>query len=309
MTNPRVIEVSERGRHLSLFQGFVIVSEGSGGKELGRVPLDDVGAVIFSTGASCTTPLVVALAERGAVVAMCGKNYLPIAWTLPIVGNYAQTRIVAAQVDASKPLNKRLWQHIVQAKVGSQSAVLKARGQSGAFLEALVDLVQSGDPTNIEARAAQSYWPSLFGEGFRRDREAGGINAVLNYGYTVLRASTARAIVAAGLHPSVSIRHRRDPMSLADDLMEPFRGVVDFHVAQLVDREGPALQVTRSVREGLVERASRTWQEILNFVRSIADAFVTGVCPKRGRFVFHVADGSVRFANNDRGDSKSDDKV
>lgn len=290
----RIVEVSEHGRHLSLDRGFLVVREGD--EERGRVPLDDIGAVVLSAyGTSYTTPLIVALVERGAIIVTCGKNHLPVAWTLPVVGHHAQTRIVAAQVDAPKPLNKRLWQYIVQTKIAAQADALEALGKSRALLDGLIDQVQSGDPTNVEARAAQAYWPALLGPTFRRDREADGINSVLNYGYTVLRASTARAIVASGLHPSVSIKHRRDPLALSDDVMEPFRPVVDGQVAILAGQDRRHL--TWEIRETCVEALGDVEPDLLRFVQSISKAYVEGIVPK-WKVGQHVADRSVRSAGD-----------
>jgi CRISP-associated protein Cas1 len=291
----RVVDVTEHGRRVSLDRGFLVVADLD--RELGRVPLDDIGSVMLSAyGTSCTTPLAVALAERGVPVAVCGQNHLPVAWMLPIVGHHAQTRIFAAQVDAKKPMNKRLWKYIVQAKIGAQADAIGATGQERWALDRLVPLVQSGDSANVEGRAAAIYWPTLFGPGFRRDREAPGVNAVLNYGYTVLRSAAARAIVSCGLHPSLSIQHRRDPMALADDLMEPFRPIVDCRVHTLAC-EGRA-HVTREVRADLVELLGGDVDRgLLQFVRSIADAYVGGRCPtwRRG----HVAADLLRPADRD----------
>ena len=300
-----VVDVSEHGRRLSLDQGFLVVRDAD--RELGRVPIDDVGAVLLSAyGTSCTTPIIVALAERGACVAYCGRNHLPVAWTLPVAGHYAQTRIMAAQIDVRKPLSKRLWRYVVQAKIGAQADALAARGKNRVLLDGLVSLVRSGDPANVEARAAQVYWPAMFGSAFRRDRDAEGVNAVLNYGYTVLRSSFARAIVASGLHPSVSIKHRRDPLALADDLMEPFRPIVDCRVAILHDES--RAQVTREVREELVDLLGGDVElGILRFVQSIAETYVTGKCPVWRRA--HVAACAVRPANDGGRDSEGGEPV
>lgn len=112
--------------------------------------------------------------------------------------------------------------------------MLDALGKIGSGFQLLSDRVGSGDPDNMEAQAARRYWPLLLGEAFRRDRDADGVNALLNYGYAVLRAATARAICGAGLHPSVGISHKNAGMCLADDLMEPFRPIVDLVVARLM---------------------------------------------------------------------------
>lgn len=142
-----------------------------------------------------------------------------------------------AQWAAGRPLCKQLWRRIVIAKIRNQAAILAVIGTRSAGLEALAAKVRSGDPDNVEAQAARRYWPLLLGPAFRRDRAEEGANAMLNYGYTVVRAATARAVVAAGLHPTIGIHHRNrgNDMALADDLVEPFRPFVDACVKRLTE--------------------------------------------------------------------------
>lgn len=132
---------------------------------------------------------------------------------------------------------------MVVAKILMQRAALEAHGHAHAPLEMMARKVSSGDRSNLEAQAARYYWPLIMGEEFRRNRHAPDINALLNYGYTVLRAAAARAIVAAGLHPSVGLHHsnRGNAFALADDLMEPFRPLVDCAAHGLAARNGPAV--------------------------------------------------------------------
>jgi CRISPR-associated protein Cas1 len=147
-------------------------------------------------------------------------------------GHHDQAGRMAEQAAASLPLKKRLWAQIVAAKIDSQRATLEAVGATHEGFFLLSRKVRSGDPDNVEAQAARRYWPLLFGSDFRRDRREEGINAMLNYTYTVLRAGTARAIMAAGLHPSLGLSHRQrgNAFALADDLMEPFRPLADLIV-------------------------------------------------------------------------------
>lgn len=231
----RIVEIAEDGRHLSAHRGFMVVEADH--KEIGRVPLEDIGAVIANAhGITYSNNLLIALAERGAGVVLCGANHHPVAWVWPLVGHHAQAARMRAQLEATRPLGKRLWQIVVQAKIEQQTAVLEAAGRRGSGLRLLARQVKSGDPGNLEGQAARRYWPLLFGPDFRRDRFLGGANALLNYGYTVLRSATARAVVGAGLHPSLGIHHRNrnDDMCLVDDLMEPFRPIVDLAVTRLV---------------------------------------------------------------------------
>lgn len=230
----RIVEIAEDQRHLSVFRGFMlVVSTETQRKELGRIPLDDIGAVIANAyGLSYTNNLLVSLAERGIPFVLCGLNHNAIGMLMSVDGNHQQAKSLDAQISASKPTRNRLWADIVKVKLAWQAAVLKQTGAPSTPLMSLVDKVKSGDPKNIEAQGARRYWTLLFGNSFKRDKEASGINSMLNFGYTVLRATTARAVVAAGLHPTLGIHHSNEgnPMRLVDDLMEPFRPVIDFKV-------------------------------------------------------------------------------
>lgn len=234
----RIVEIAEDNRHLSLYRGFLKVNSTEGDREeLGRVPLDDISAVIANAyGISYTNNILVALANMGAPFVLCAENHNAVGMLLPIEGNYEQSKRMDAQIAASVPLRKKLWASIVKSKLEQQACVLEVIGAPFIPIQALIKKIKSGDSTNIEAQAARRYWPLLFGKDFRRDRDETQINGLLNYGYTVLRATTARAIVAAGLHPSIGLYHSNvgNAMRLVDDLMEPFRPMVDLKVYQLV---------------------------------------------------------------------------
>jgi CRISPR-associated protein Cas1 len=250
----RIVEIADDQRHLFMHRGFMVVRDTDGErKELGQIPLDDIAAVIANAhGLSYTNNLLVALAERGAPFVLCGANHNAVGMLLPIDGNYQQAKRFDAQIAASKPTAKRLWAEIVRAKLQQQAAALEASGGPTVPLTALVAKVRSGDPENLEAQGARRYWSLLFGDEFRRDQNADGINAMLNYGYTVLRATTARAVVAAGLHPTIGLHHSNEgnPMRLVDDLMEPFRPVIDLKVWQL--RRNGETMVTPDTKRALV---------------------------------------------------------
>lgn len=213
----RIVDIATDGRHLSLYRGFLIVEEQR--EEVGRIALDDVHAVIVHAhGTTWSANLVAALAERGAPTVFCGANHSPVAVTLPIEGHHAQNARFRAQWNASKPLMKQLWRRIVSAKIAMQGSLLAAHGIAGAeAFPHIARRVKSGDPDNLEAQAARRYWPLLMGADFRRDRDSPGANALLNYGYAVMRATVARSIVAAGLHPTIGINHanRGNPDQLA----------------------------------------------------------------------------------------------
>jgi len=233
----RVVEIATDGRHLALSRGFMTVS--SKGAEIGRVPLDDIGVLLcHAHGLTYSNNLLVELSRRGAAVVLCGPDHMPLAWVWPLDAHHVQALRMRHQLDADEPLKKRLWQALVRAKIRQQGAVLERMGKPHGAFDLLARQVRSGDPENVEAQAARRYWPLLMGEDFRRDRQAIGANAMLNYGYTVLRSGVARAVVSVGLHPSLGLHHsnRGNAMCLVDDLMEPFRPLVDFLVARLMAR-------------------------------------------------------------------------
>lgn len=236
----RIVEIADDRRHLLLHRGFMVIrSTGAERQELGRVPLDDIAAVVANAhGISYTNNLLVALAERSISFVLCAANHNVAGMLLSVDGNHIQARRMEAQIAASRPLQKRLWAQIVKAKLRQQAVTLETVGAPAMPLLALVKKVKSGDPDNMEAQGARRYWPLLFGDDFRRNRSAGGINSLLNYGYTIMRSATARAVVAAGLHPSIGLHHSNDtnPMRLVDDLIEPFRPLVDLKTWQLQER-------------------------------------------------------------------------
>lgn len=254
----RVVEVTRDDCHLSLFRGFMLVSvrngEGGGMEEIGRVPLDGLAAVVCNAhGLSYSNNLLLALADRGVGVVMCGPNHTPAALLWPVDGHHVQAGRMRAQAGAGLPLTKRLWRQLVVAKIGAQASALDAAGASGAGpLRDLGRRVRSGDPDNVEAQAARRYWPMMMGPDFRRDTGGDGANAMLNYGYAILRSGMARAVMAAGLHPSLGLHHanRLNPMCLVDDLMEPFRPVADLFVWRLRGKGHEA--VTPAAKQFLV---------------------------------------------------------
>lgn len=235
----RIVDIATDGLHLSVHRGFLMVEKDS--EEVGRVALDDIHAVIVHAhGVTWSGNIVARLAERGAPIVFCASNHSPIAVTLPLEGHHAQNARMQAQLFASRPLVKQLWRQIVSAKILMQGSLLAARGVAGAeAFPFMARRVSSGDKENLEAQAARRYWPLLMGPEFRRDRDAGGVNGLLNYGYAVMRATCARAVVAAGLHPTIGIQHsnRGNAFALADDLVEPFRPLVDA-LAESMKREG-----------------------------------------------------------------------
>ena len=231
----RVVEIETDGRHLAIHRGFLVVTEQH--NEIGRIPLDDIAAVVANAhGLTYSNNALVELSGRGVPIVLCGANHMPAAIVWPVDAHHIQTGRMNDQVGASLPLKKRLWAQLVRAKILAQGATLAAAGAPSGGFYLLSRKVRSGDPQNVEAEAARRYWPLLFGAAFHRDTNGDGVNGLLNYGYAVLRAGIARAVMATGLHPSFGLMHsnRSNPMVLIDDLMEPFRPTVDREVLRLV---------------------------------------------------------------------------
>lgn len=251
----QIIDISQDGRHLSRDRGFLLVQEND--QTIGRVPLDQIAAVIVHAhGVTWTNSILVELAERGTPVVFCAANHQPRALLLPIEGHHAQGARMRAQWTAPEPLRKQAWKRVVIAKIKMQAAALAAIGQPPAPLHFIARNVQSGDSTNAEAQAARLYWPMLLGPDFRRDPGRSDVNSLLNYGYTVLRAAMARAIAAAGLHPTIGIFHsnRSNAFALADDLMEPFRPLVDLMARAILTQSGP--EVTPAAKQAFARLIS-----------------------------------------------------
>jgi CRISPR-associated protein Cas1 len=293
----RIVEVSNDKRHLSVYRGFMLVhSTGEDRQEVGRVPLDDMAALIANAhGLSYTNNLLVALAERGAPFVLCAANHNVVGMLWSMDGHHQQAHRFEAQIACTLPMRKKLWAAIVKSKLLNQAAVLQATGAAHIPLQAMAKQVRSGDPDNLEAQGARKYWPMLMGELFRRDQQADGVNALLNYGYTVLRAATARSVVAAGLHPSIGLHHSHDnnAMRLVDDLMEPFRPVIDFTVWHL-QRSGPCVvnadtkrALVKSLYQDLPTQEGKT--PVLVAVQSLATSLAQMLLKERNALVLPLS--------------------
>ncbi|MBC6442793.1 MAG: type II CRISPR-associated endonuclease Cas1 [Rhodobacteraceae bacterium] len=243
----RIVELTRTGLAVHKRRGFLAVDED--GTEAGKVSLDDIEVVLSANpGVMWSSNALSECAARQVPVMMVGSDFTPVAVVLPLKGHHAQAHRFRAQAEATLPLRKQAWASLVRHKIAAQADVLDRTGKPSTRLRRLLMAVRSGDPDNREAQAAQAYWPLLMGKSFRRDRKADGANAMLNYGYAVLRAATARAIVSAGLHPSLSVHHNSggDALALADDLMEPFRPTVDLAVYRLLEQGVAGVEDSRA---------------------------------------------------------------
>ncbi len=238
----RTVEISKQAVHVTVKNRQLrIIAKDEERTERGCVPCEDIGVLLVDhAGTTYSHAALTTLLECNAAVVICGRNHLPAGILLPIGEHTEVVWRIREQLTAGKPLRKQLWKQVVQAKIRAQAGALPEESAVRKRLLSLARTVRSGDPTNIESQAARAYWPKVFDdEAFRRDPDGSGINALLNYGYAVMRAAVARAIVAAGLLPALGLHHsgRSNAFCLADDLMEPLRPLVDVRVRGLI-RDG-----------------------------------------------------------------------
>ncbi|MCE5340212.1 MAG: type II CRISPR-associated endonuclease Cas1 [Planctomycetaceae bacterium] len=235
----RIIEISGLNRFLKKDRGSLGVYEKD--KKIGSVAFDDIQAVIFNAYDLCYTHnVMLEFAQRNIPVIFCDNKHLPKSIVLPFDGYFHQSRRMMFQAQTKKPLNKQLWKSIIIAKITQQAMALKILNKKHEYLLNLAGEVKSDDSTNCEGQAAKHYFAEIFGRDFIRDREQPGINTLLNYGYTILRSTAARAVVSYGLNPSIGIKHcnPNNSMPLVDDLMEPFRPLVDMEVYEIFFKDG-----------------------------------------------------------------------
>jgi len=222
-------------------------------------PIEDLGVVVLDNKqVTITSGLLDALLENNCAVITCDSKSMPIGLMLPLYGNTTQNERFRQQLDASLPLKKQLWQQTIQMKINNQASVLKdCVDEEVRCMRVWASDVRSGDPDNLEARAAAYYWKSLFAdiEGFTREREGIYPNNLLNYGYAILRAVVARGLVTSGLLPTLGIHHhnRYNAYCLADDIMAPYRPYVDELVFKLVQINGKVLDLTKEIKAKLLE--------------------------------------------------------
>ena len=223
------------------------------------IPIEDIGVVVLDNKQiTVTQGLMEALLDNNCAVITCDKSHLPVGLMLPLSGNTIQNERFRYQLDASLPLKKQLWQQTVQQKIHNQASVLHScRNVPIANMTKWENDVRSGDPDNIEGRAAVFYWKNLFSdvEDFTREREGVAPNNMLNYGYAILRAVIARALVSSGLLPTLGIHHhnRYNAYCLADDIMEPYRPYVDEVVAQYTDEYEYPEELTPDIKKVLLD--------------------------------------------------------
>jgi CRISPR-associated protein Cas1 len=224
----RGLHISRR-TYLALADNQIVAKQD--GAEV-RIPIEDIAWIVLdSPQVTLSTALMAACMEAGVAMITTDQTHTPSGIMLPFHRHHRQAEIASLQTSVSVPLKKRLWQALVRMKIDNQASNLTACGYDSTALRAMAHLVGSGDPDNTEARAARAYWPRLF-VGFIREDATDKRNALLNYGYAIIRSAVARALVAAGLIPAFGINHASvtNAFNLADDVVEPFRPFVDQQV-------------------------------------------------------------------------------
>lgn len=241
-------------------------------------PIEDIGIVLIENqSVSISIPAMNALTENNCAVVLCDSRHMPASMLLPLEGNSVQQESYRFQIEATTPLKKNLWKQIIEAKIRNQANLLNVAGKDGNILKPLYSNVKSGDEDNKEGVAARLYWCRLFGDGFKRDNDFDIPNPFLNYGYAILRAGMARALVGSGLHPSFGLFHRNryNAFPLADDMMEPYRPFVDKIVLQILRDGHTGLNVDTKqqlLRVMFMDTSFKTMTRPLEIALSISSA-------------------------------------
>ena len=222
------------------------------------IPVEDIGVVVADhIQLTFTHSVITSLQENNAVIIWCGSNHIPVSMSLPIVGNDIYTERVRYQIEASEPLKKQLWKQTVAAKIQNQAYLLRHLGSKTMHLDKMIPRINSGDPENYEGQAAAIYWNYILKDyGVTRGRDMGSPNHLFNYGYAILRAVIARNLVGSGCLPVLGIHHtnKYNAYCLADDIMEPFRPIVDKMVMDYIrDKKDMSDDLTKEDKAYLLQ--------------------------------------------------------
>lgn len=291
MTN-RILDFSNSPAHLGARGGALEIALADGERHI--VSFEDIAAVVLAHPQVTFSQAALArLSAAGGVLVICNDKFMPVAMTMPIESHWYQADRFIRQAAMTEPKRKRLWQQIVMAKIRFQGEVLE-RWQGNDFgLKPMAKLVASGDPKNVEARAAKHYWQRLFQDkAFFRSNDEDPRNALLNYGYAVMRAIAARAICAAGLHPSFGLHHanKLNAYPLADDLMEPFRPVVDSQVLGICRDPTIPLDMSSATKAAILALLRRRFwshgegRTLFDVLGRCAQSLASVVVQKEGNF-------------------------
>lgn len=230
--------VFESAKELSLNNGMMTITDRETGEIVLRA-LEDIQMIMVDNhSVKITVPLMTRLVKENIGIVLCDEKHFPVAMMMDLESNSIQSRRFQSQLSATLPMKKQLWKQIIEAKIRNQSLLLEKLGKGKHPLAQYYNNVKSGDSTNREGVAAKTYWKSLMGNNFRRERYGDAPNSMLNYGYTLLRSMMARSLMNAGLLLTVGIFHRNcyNAYPLADDMMEPYRPFIDQKVKDMYDQ-------------------------------------------------------------------------
>ena len=252
----RSIFIGNKARITTRYEQLVIETE----EKTGNIPIEDLGFVIIENQQTyISIPALNKLIDNNIAVIFCNENHLPVSMLLNLDSHHLQQEIFTNQIKASEPLKKQLWQQTIKKKILNQATLLNRQGKTGHPLQFYASKVLSGDTTNREAMAAAFYWKHLFDFPFVRERYGSFPNLFLNYGYTILRAAVARALSGSGLLNTLGIHHRNkyNAFALADDIMEPFRPLVDAKVLYLLEYY-ETQELTTEIKSELINITTET---------------------------------------------------
>ena len=260
--------------------------------EESSVPIEDIGfAIIENNQTYISIPAINALTENNAAVIFCNEKHLPFSMTLPLDCNSIQNQLFTAQIEATLPVKKKCWKEIIEQKIKNQAHVLEKYNIDSIKLKEYSSQVKSGDTTNREAMAAKLYWDLLIDVDWVRTREGEYPNNLLNYGYAILRAAMARALIGSGLLPTLGIHHHNkyDAYALADDMMEPYRPYIDDEVLEYTklypECEEISLEFKKKIlniltRDVVIGKLSRPFMIALTITSSSLAKVFTGEAEK-----------------------------
>lgn len=268
------------------------------------IPVEDIGVVVLDhKQITITQGLMAALLDNNCAVVTCDERHMPVGLHLPLMGNSIQNERFRAQLDASLPLQKQLWQQTVQQKILNQAALLQSIGVEQRNMQAWAKDVKSGDADNLEGRAAAYYWKNIFPSlpDFVRGKEEEPPNNLLNYGYAIVRAVVARSLVSAGLLPTLGIHHhnRYNAYCLADDIMEPYRPYVDKAVIDIMQSGADYKELSTDIKRSLLGIPvmevviNGTRSPLMTAAQTTANSLVKCFTGEMRKLIYPVLDGSV----------------
>lgn len=264
---------------------------------IASIPIEDIGIVILDHNQiTITHSLLSEFSNNNISLITCDDTHHPNGMILSIDGNHIQSARFKTQISASEKFKKSLWQQVIKKKIINQSVLLKNKGIDIDNMYYWMRNVRSGDPDNYEARAAIYYWKNIFHEKhkFKRDRFGFYPNNLLNYGYSILRATVARNIVSCGLLPTLGIQHRNkyNAFCLADDIMEPYRPFVDHIVTEIIEHDNNSMELSIDNKKQLLEISSykvvmeSQTSSVMNSIHQTCSSLVQCYAGEKKRIVF-----------------------